>query len=238
MSGSWKVAYADFMTAMMAFFLLMWIFAATDEQTKAIIAGYFRDGGGYGNVNPDTIGMSPPPSEAPSDDVKGSSANSSSIDMENYINGLLERANLENEITVAVTEKGVLVRSPSAIMFSENDAEISDRGRKVLDIVIRALKAYKVEVIIRGYTDSVETGEPYYQSKYELSAVRSAMAAQYIIEYGRIAPEQVVSVAYADRNPIKAGVPGQPVPENRRVEFQFSRPDVKLQLGGAPREEK
>ena len=40
--GAWKIAFADFMTAMMAFFLVMWIIAATDKDTKSIIARYFN----------------------------------------------------------------------------------------------------------------------------------------------------------------------------------------------------
>lgn len=49
--GSWKVAFADFMTAMMAFFLLMWLMAATNDPQKKAIAGYFNDVGG-GLVGP------------------------------------------------------------------------------------------------------------------------------------------------------------------------------------------
>ncbi len=44
--GSWKVAFADFMTAMMAFFLLMWLIAAANDPQKRAIAGYFNDVGG------------------------------------------------------------------------------------------------------------------------------------------------------------------------------------------------
>ncbi len=49
--GSWKVAFADFMTAMMAFFLLMWLMAATNDPQKKAIAGYFNEVGG-GLVGP------------------------------------------------------------------------------------------------------------------------------------------------------------------------------------------
>ena len=57
--GGWKVAYADFMTAMMAFFLLMWILASSDEQALKGIAQYFTDAtlpGGSGVLDGATIG--------------------------------------------------------------------------------------------------------------------------------------------------------------------------------------
>ena len=40
--GAWKIAFADFMTAMMAFFLVLWIISATDKNTKTVIARYFN----------------------------------------------------------------------------------------------------------------------------------------------------------------------------------------------------
>src|SRR6516162_2855440 len=40
--GAWKIAFADFMTAMMAFFLVLWIISATDKNTKTLIARYFN----------------------------------------------------------------------------------------------------------------------------------------------------------------------------------------------------
>src|SRR5690242_2935046 len=49
--GSWKVAYADFVTAMMAFFMVMWIMGLSD-QTRAQISGYFNDPLGYSKVEP------------------------------------------------------------------------------------------------------------------------------------------------------------------------------------------
>lgn len=71
--GSWKVAFADFMTAMMAFFLLMWVLEITTQEQQKAIAGYFNDPGsryviGPGGANPAVIDMNPAPSPNPSPD--------------------------------------------------------------------------------------------------------------------------------------------------------------------------
>ena len=71
--GSWKVAFADFMTAMMAFFLLMWVLEITTQEQQKAIAGYFNDPGsryviGSGGANPAVIDMNPAPSPNPSPD--------------------------------------------------------------------------------------------------------------------------------------------------------------------------
>lgn len=69
--GSWKVAFADFMTAMMAFFLLLWVLEITTQEQQRAIAGYFNDPGsryviGPGGANPAVIDMNPAPSPDPS----------------------------------------------------------------------------------------------------------------------------------------------------------------------------
>jgi chemotaxis protein MotB len=71
--GGWKVALADFMTSMMAFFLLMWLLGSTSKEQQKAISGYFQDPGseyaiGEGGANPGLIEMSQPQSESHSND--------------------------------------------------------------------------------------------------------------------------------------------------------------------------
>jgi chemotaxis protein MotB len=60
-SGAWKVAYADFVTAMMAFFLVMWIIGVGTREQKAAIAAYFRNP----SATPGTATVAPPGKEGP-----------------------------------------------------------------------------------------------------------------------------------------------------------------------------
>jgi chemotaxis protein MotB len=71
--GGWKVALADFMTAMMAFFMLMWLLGSTSKEEQKAIAGYFNDPGsefaiGEGGANPGLIEAQQPQAEAHSED--------------------------------------------------------------------------------------------------------------------------------------------------------------------------
>src|SRR4051812_17513457 len=71
--GGWKVALADFMTAMMAFFMLMWLLGSTSKEEQKAISGYFNDPGsefaiGEGGSNPGLIEMQQPQAESHSDD--------------------------------------------------------------------------------------------------------------------------------------------------------------------------
>ena len=71
--GGWKVALADFMTAMMAFFMLMWLLGSTSKEEQKAISGYFNDPGseyviGEGGANPGLINMEQPQTESHSDD--------------------------------------------------------------------------------------------------------------------------------------------------------------------------
>lgn len=71
--GGWKVALADFMTAMMAFFMLMWLLGSTSKEEQKAISGYFNDPGseyaiGEGGANPGLISMEQPQVESHSQD--------------------------------------------------------------------------------------------------------------------------------------------------------------------------
>jgi len=71
--GAWKVALADFMTAMMAFFLLLWLLGSTSKEEQKAISGYFTDPGseyaiGEGGANPGLINMEQPQKESHSED--------------------------------------------------------------------------------------------------------------------------------------------------------------------------
>lgn len=236
--GSWKVAYADFVTAMMAFFLLMWILGMVPKDKQAEIAGYFKDPGGYGSQSTVIDFTNPPsPSVSVAADSKGvekiSEGAAANIEIHKYIADMAASKNIAKDIAISSSELGVQIRTTNQLIFAPNSAELPEEGKALLDTVIDVMKSFKVNLIIRGHTDPDETGAPQFKSKWELAAARAAAATAYIVENGHINPSQLMSASYADTRPIAINAAGQPPsPENRRVEFFFHRPDVQLNSMG------
>ncbi|MDL2210144.1 flagellar motor protein MotB [Desulfovibrio sp. OttesenSCG-928-O18] len=238
MSGSWKVAYADFMTAMMAFFLLMWILNMTPQETKEGLAGYFAlDANFISNISASSP-MANNTLIQRVDKLDAREFKMNEVDQSHYAIAqtikqfLLADAIPSNASGVSSDSVGVLLHITSDALFEPNSVTFSPGGDKVLEDVINVMRKYKVHLVIRGHTAKGETGEPTYPSKWELSSARATAAVRYIIEQGKIDPTLIRTVAYADTRPLVPETDPESAIKNRRVEFYFHRPEVMSNIVG------
>ncbi len=230
--GSWKVAYADFVTAMMAFFLLMWILNMTPPETKQALAGYFSteralfDSSNVSPVanNPFVQGVD----KLDTRDFKVSETEKSHYAIAQKLKQMLMADAIpQNSSGISADDVGVLLRVNSDVMFKAGSAELVPEGSRVLDEVIKILREYNLYLMVRGHSDSgeVAAGSPY-PSNWELSGARAAAAVRYIIEHGGIKPTRLRGIAYADTRPLEPNTTPESRSKNRRVEFHFHRPEV------------
>lgn len=236
MSGSWKVAYADFMTAMMAFFLLMWILNMANEETKEGLAGYFAlDATMASNIS---SAMANNIIVQRVDKLDAREFKMNEVDQSNYAIAqtikefLLADALPSASSGISSDNAGVLLHVSGDLLFKPNSVEFSAAGDRVLDEVIAIMKKYKVYLVVRGHTAKGETGEPDYPSKWELSSARATAAIRYIVGKGLVDPSLVRSVAYADTRPLVPETDPSSSSRNRRVEFYFHRPEVMSTIVG------
>ncbi|MDL2285263.1 flagellar motor protein MotB [Desulfovibrio sp. OttesenSCG-928-F07] len=223
-SGSWKVAYADFVTALMAFFLLLWIITQVPEEKKAELSVYFMDPSAYvPNVQIQTIET--PPSNAQDDIGRLSSIELNHLAIHHFLNELLHQDIVEDKTKLNASPEGVLLRTSNALTFAENAVELGPEGQQVLNAVIEVMRRFKVHVLVSGHTDNIENGQPRLRNKWELSAARAAFATSYIVERGHVDPTHITSSSYANYKPIIPSSATEAAPANRRVEFFFYTPE-------------
>ncbi|SHN49926.1 OmpA/MotB family protein [Desulfovibrio litoralis] len=224
--GSWKVAYADFVTAMMAFFLLMWILNMTPPETKKELAPMFQADYNIadGSTTPVQGSAATPAPSLTTGGTKGEdnkAFQAISYELQRSLNLNQDtRAIAENGITNS--EVGVLLRVSGDVLFEPNSVLFTPAGVKVLNEVSNIMKTRKIFVVIRGHADSSETGGQYFPSNWELSSARSTVAVRYLIDKG-VNPAAIRSVAYGASRPIAQGEDSPA--KNRRVEFFFHQPD-------------
>jgi len=130
--GAWKVAYADFVTAMMAFFLVMWI-VAQNRPVREAVAGYFRDPTGK-SAKPGGNGYLP-------GDARKSRATIES-----------DRPNGGRFPTLAVLQDPNSTTVQASVLFGETSAELDDRAKSRLQELAKVLAGYPTKVEIRGYS--------------------------------------------------------------------------------------
>ncbi len=233
--GSWKVAYADFVTAMMAFFLLLWLITMVSPEKRARVALYFKyfslfEKGGVSFMEK-TSAIFNEPGESPDKAFAPNYGNNPSLSPEalreaikNAIETLLE--DVKDQILVSIVSEGVKIEifdRDGSSMFQLGSAELTDRAKNILRVLAENIKEVTNPLYIEGHTDSYSYSSRSNYSNWELSADRANTARRYLESLG-IAPQRIIKViGYADKDPLIKKNPRDP--RNRRISIVvlFSR---------------
>ncbi len=235
--GSWKVAYADFVTAMMAFFMVMWILGM-DDQTKSAIEGYFSNPVGYrkgygAGSSPVSIGSTPTNIQRTqlrllvrANEEKTFEAARQKIMAKLAANDSLAMFNAD--VDVVVTSEGLrieLIESGAGdVFFPLGSAQMKAATALVLQLVGTELASLSHPIVLEGHTDAALFGSGATYTNWELSADR-ANAARRVLETAGLGEGRLVEVrGYADK---RLRVPYDPTsPANRRISLLLPFTDI------------
>lgn len=202
--GAWKVAYADFVTAMMALFIVLWIVGQSDAVKQAVSA-YFKDPGVFesgrgGSVLQGSTGSAPNPTTDVSSEIERLKVEAKKLEAEIRSNPEFEK--FIDRIEITVTREGLrieLLENSTGLFFDVGSAKLKPETVKLLKLVAIEVGHLKNKVMIEGYTDARPYVNPDY-TNWELSADR-ANAARRILEQNGVGKGQIVQVrGFADRN--------------------------------------
>jgi chemotaxis protein MotB len=230
--GAWKVAYADFVTAMMALFMVMWLLASTDAASRKEISRYFRTGilpegdlsmNHAAQVTPSVIEQSPSP--PPQDQQASFEDNQETAkQLSNQIGRLAaldaDMAEVIRNVKIKVTADGVLIETvdeDKGLMFDLSSAKLSPALERFLKAFAPMVAKLGRPVEINGHTDARKFAAGSRMSNWELSFER-ASAAREILEANGVPPAQIVGL-FA-RGASELYLPDQPyAAQNRRLSF-------------------
>lgn len=200
--GAWKVAYADFVTAMMAFFLLMWLLNATTEQQRKGLADYFNpnipiaavSGGGSSALNGDsvftqeTLAQMGTGADTPKTDTSEMDAEQIDAKLESLNRSLQDvNAELLQHIQFKKDNDGLvieLIDTDDDPLFEFGNAKPSTLLGEILQIVTAGMGDVKNGIKIVGHTDSASFPNPERYSNWELSTDRANTARRLMLAYG------------------------------------------------------
>ncbi len=193
--GAWKVAYADFVTAMMALFIVLWLMSA-DKEVKEEISAYFNNPSGPGKMTGTAAAGLGNAIEVPKDDMKRLA--------EKIQQALLTVPNfraLKDHVEITITSDGLrieLLESEAGIFFESGKPVPTENGAELLSHLAAELGKLPNNVLIEGHTDARPFSRDGY-TNWELSADR-ANSARKLMESNGLRSEQVAQVrGYADR---------------------------------------
>jgi chemotaxis protein MotB len=220
--GAWKVAYADFVTAMMSLFIVLWLMN-TSEKVRQAVAGYFNDPSGKST-------MTGTDQSGSSDSLALDAKNIPDLKkkIEQAIRQMNDLKALQNQIQVTITPEGLrieLLETKDGTFFNSGSATLNKNGRELLEMLSGQLGALPNRVSIEGHTDAAPYATKDGYGNWELSSDR-ANAARRVMQDAGLRSNQVSQVrGYADQ---KLKVPTNPLdPSNRRISVivQYLTPD-------------
>ena len=210
--GAWKVAYADFVTAMMALFIVLRLLN-TSKQVQEAVGGYFKDPTGTSKEVGSNLQGSGESFTLTRDDMPKLRQ-----ELQKSVRQLNGFEKLKDHIEMTVTAEGLrieLMESASGTFFESGKPNPTPNGREFLVVLSHELGNLPNKVSIEGHTDAKPFASSGNYSNWELSADR-ANAARRIMQENGVSPAQVVQIrGYADQQLRKPESPEDP--SNRRI---------------------
>jgi len=230
--GAWKVAYADFVTVMMAFFLVMWI-VGLDDSIKENVAQYFRNPGGLSGDGAEGVlpgkkglfkdGSGSRPVKELNRQEKAAETFKSLKDVGKRIGDKLETmtsfTRFKNQIDIELTPDGLRIllieNNDKSSFFASGSAKMSIDGQAILDAISAEISTLSYSVVIEGHTDSKKYRDGANYTNWELSADRANTARRVMLEAG-MAESRIKEIrGFAANQPRFENDPGNP--GNRRI---------------------
>jgi chemotaxis protein MotB len=222
----WLVSYADFMTLLFAFFVVMYAISSLNEGKYRVLSSAmvnaFRSGAPISvSTNPSGSAntmIQEPVTKPISHALKDSKQNEQAklANMSNDLRRVLAPLVKGGQVKITQTEKGVEIEIKDSALFQTGQAQPGAQSRAMLTQVANVLKTVDNSVSVEGFTDDVPISTPVYPSNWELSAARAGSVVRLFQENG-IDGERLVAVGRAANRPVSANDTPEGRARNRRV---------------------
>jgi len=222
--GAWKVAYADFVTAMMALFLVLWLVSQGDQKLKEQIANYFRSPGVFTSVQGGILGGARKPNKdinSNGDKSDQDSLKDTAAQLKERFSKLSEFAPYNDQIKITLVDEGLLIQlvdKANQVSFESGSSELTLMAGNILKEISTIICNLPNPIQVSGHTDA----HPYPSNNYtnwELSTDRANAARRLLVE-SCVEPTKIKRVVgYAETLPLIIEDPF--APGNRRISIML-----------------
>ncbi|OJW88470.1 flagellar motor protein MotD [Thiobacillus sp. 65-1402] len=222
----WLISYADFITLLFAFFVVMYAISAVNENKLRVLAGSLGDAFGKAPASETPVPQPTKqalPAEVRQRTLKQQQAVEEQAHMTEVASGLLDvMAPLVKEGKVRVTQsrRGVSIEINANVLFAPGRAELEAKSLAVLRAVAERLRNEPFKLEITGHTDVMPISNPVFASNWELSAVRATSVVRLLADNG-IAPARLSAIGREASQPIAPNDTAEGRARNRRVELMI-----------------
>lgn len=226
----WLVSYADFITLLFAFFVVMYATSSNNQEKQKSFQDSVRINlklTGAGNESTEKGDAGSIGGEKASDVIiplEGFPANRGPGETKDYLNRFVEKKFDEDEKSKIQELRhdalGVRIALASAQFFNPGGTKIKVGALKALDKIALLLKETDRKIVIEGHTDDTAVAKgAAYESNWELASLRATSIVRYFQKYHDIDPKRMSAISYAETRPLKGNDTEDGRSQNRRIEI-------------------
>ncbi len=235
----WLVSYADFITLLFAFFVVMYSISQVNESKYRVLSNTLEDAFNQPELAVDPIQIGEKARSNPTNLVQ---LNTNATKTKDGEGGPENAANMPDEfkqvatkiaeafgdlmtqglVTLRGNEEWLEIEMKSSLLFDSGDATLSNNALELLGQVAAILREQKNAVRVEGFTDNVPIHTPRYPSNWELSSARAAAVVQLFVEEG-IDAGRLVAAGYGEFQPVGPNDTPENRTKNRRVVLMISK---------------
>lgn len=226
----WLVSYADFITLLFAFFVVMYATSTNNmdkqkefEKSVRVNLRLVGSGGGDGSGadSGEFGGQNSADAIIPLEGFPKRGGPREVYDyLERFTDKKLEKADREKIQEMRHDAIGVRIALASSQFFNEGGTKIKISSLKSLDKIAEMLHETDKRIVIEGHTDNTPVGvNSQYESNWELASLRATSVVRYLIKYHQIDPQRISAISYGDTRPLQSNDTEEGRKRNRRIEI-------------------
>lgn len=210
--GSWMDTYADTITLLLTFFILLYSISAVDSQKLSDLSEALQNSLGGGTSIEEIKNI---------DDLKAQVGNQNleKEDLAKKVNKAIQDNNLQEAVKVREEDRGIVLQLDENILYDSGRVDLKDTSIKALDTITKLVRDMDNDVLVEGHTDNVPIHNSEYASNWELSTARAVSVVRYFVEMQDVPPTRFAVKGYAEFRPLVDNFTPENRSTNRRVDI-------------------
>jgi len=218
-TDAWLATFADTMTLLLTFFVLLYSFSTVDAAKFKQIASSLQSVL-TGETGKSVLDLNLKSGEVPlvGEPVPTTTPGNNTEDVYQKVQSFIKKKKLEGTVVIKSDSRGVIIQLKANILFQSGKAEIIDRSKPVLDSINALIATLPNDIVIEGHTDNQPISNFEYKNNWQLSSARALNVLEYFVGIkGQKNPERFKSTACGEFQPIVANNSEVNRALNRRV---------------------
>ena len=213
-TNAWMDTYADTITLLLTFFILLYSFSTTDNERLQQIAASLK-----GEITGIPMKLENTPDISLEDIEQGIGEKSPYSILLDKIQEIIDKNALTDSVKVREEDSGVVLQLSENVLFDLGKADLKPESIKVLDIISTLIPSISNEIMVQGHTDNIPISSGTYKSNWELSTARAITVLRYFIETKGFDPTRFSATGYGEYKPLVDNSTEENRAINRRVDI-------------------